>query len=133
MHDVVRPLVRDRCYLRSASPDSVDAIRFTPSLAKTAGRISARALGPDPRLVCSRDHAQLSITNQGHGIDWDAERQAPSSSYVQSKWQVSKHTLLGSWVGISPIGSFMNFSHSNSIETAESATFRSSTSQSIQH
>ena len=44
----------DRCYVRSASPDSFDAIRFTPSLAKTAGRISARAFGPGPRLAWSR-------------------------------------------------------------------------------
>ena len=53
-HDVVRPLIRDRYYVGSASPDSIDVIGFTPTFAKTAGRISAKAFGPGPRLVWSR-------------------------------------------------------------------------------
>ena len=65
--DVVRPLGRDRCYVGSASPDSVDLTRFTPSLAKTAGRISPRALGPDPRLFWSR---ASSSANEAASSRW---------------------------------------------------------------
>jgi hypothetical protein len=68
---VVRPLIRDRYYVGSASPDSMDGISFTPSLAKAAGRISARALGPDPRLVRSRASAPA---NEAPSSQWSDER-----------------------------------------------------------
>ncbi len=44
----------DDGYVSSASPDFVDVTSCTPSLAKTAGRISANDRGPDPRFFWSR-------------------------------------------------------------------------------
>ena len=57
----------DRCYVRSASPDSGDDIRVNPNLDKTAGRISPMALGPDPRLVWRR---AISSANDSASSRW---------------------------------------------------------------
>ena len=63
-------LRQDGRSVRSDSPDVSDSISFTSSLAKTAGRISLMALGPDPRFLRSRASSSANDAASSRWSEW---------------------------------------------------------------